>query len=93
MCDGKLFTQYHKFLKIHSIFFIEIAIAIILEVAMCIYYISCYMHSIGNIHSYVEYAHTTIVRSYVITEYVTISGVASVDNWRGEYSYIRVHRP
>ena len=21
------------------------------------------------------------------------SGVASVDNWRGEYSYIRVHKP
>ena len=21
------------------------------------------------------------------------SGVASIDNWRGEYSYIRVHRP
>ncbi len=22
-----------------------------------------------------------------------LSGVANVDNWRGEYSYIRVHRP
>ena len=26
-------------------------------------------------------------------EKLSISGVASVDNWRGEYSYIRVHRP
>ena len=25
--------------------------------------------------------------------YCSTSGVASVNNWRGEYSYIRVHRP
>ena len=24
---------------------------------------------------------------------ISRSGVASVDNWRGKYSYIRVHRP
>ncbi len=24
---------------------------------------------------------------------IFVSGVACIDNWRGEYSYIRVHRP
>ncbi len=28
-----------------------------------------------------------------VNEVVFISGVASVGNWRGEYSYIRVYRP
>ena len=28
-----------------------------------------------------------------LERYLYISGVASVDNWRGEYSYIRVHKP
>ena len=36
----------------------------------------------------------TILEAYIPEKSVVkSSGVASVDDWRGEYSYIHVHRP
>ena len=35
----------------------------------------------------------TLQLSLIIQYIITCSGVTGVDNWRGEYSYIRVHRP